>query len=241
MTRVAFYATHVQAEVLRRRDELAAAYERSPDATMYWAFVDLVGSSNFRLQQGLKEGFVRGEGFNELVTATIAPYGGLRRVKELGDGVLLVCSDLRPLWESCVLMGQVSHQIALVAGNERYPFAVRMAVGYGPAKRLADRPVDDFLGSPIDALSRLCGMAEPNELLLTEDAFQPNRHLLREYDAFAQHLGPQQAPEEASKGLLEPLLYRRVIVDRAALAVHETGFAEWAEAVETSGGSGPRA
>lgn len=227
MTPLSYFATKIQAEVLHRRDELLAAYDRLPDTSMYWSFVDLVSSSNYRLTHGAKEGYVRGESFFTLVGEAVSPPDAIHRVKELGDGVLLASREFRPLFEACVLIGQVSHQLAQVAGDQRYPFAVRTAIGYGPAKRLPSRPMDDYLGSPIDTLARLSTIATPNDLVVTRTSLDPNRQLLDEYRDFASLSGPHQLSETQSKGMVEPIYYYRVAINRELAGGFESGFSDW--------------
>jgi class 3 adenylate cyclase len=227
MTRIGYYVTRIQADVMHRRDDLLAAYEMSPDTSRYWAVLDLVSSSNYRLTRGAKEGYVRGEEFYALVYAAIAPYGEIQPLKELGDGVLLASSEIRPLFEACVLVGQVAVELADVSGSDAFPFAVRAAIGYGPCKRLRDRVSADYLGSPIDAVARLTGVATKNDLVISEDAFKPNRQTLEDYDDFAKFTELKQLSSEQSKNMVTPVQYRQVIIDRPALNRHEGGFAPW--------------
>lgn len=226
-TPLSYFVTKVKAEVIVRREESLKLYELFPDTTMYWCFIDLVHSSNFRLANGPREGYVRGEAFYTLVNTALAPYSEIRRVKELGDGVLLASPNLRPLFETCILVGQTARELSEVAGTDAFPFAVRMAIGFGPCKRLSGRPSDDFLGSPIDTLSRLSGAAAPNELLIADPAYESNQSLLAEYRDFASIEGPKRLSSEQSKHLVEPVDYRRVLIDRPSLAVHEGDFSPW--------------
>jgi class 3 adenylate cyclase len=227
MTRAAYYVTRIQAEVIHRREDLLAAYELSPDTSRYWAFIDLARSSNFRLVKGAKEGYVRGEQFYTLVYAALAPYGEIERLKELGDGVLIAAIELRPLFEASALITQTASELGHIAGSETYPFAVRTSIGYGPCKALHDRLAADYLGSPIDIVARLNGAAEPNEILIGEEAYRSNRQVLEDYEDFVEISNMLQLSANASKNMVENINYRRATVDHTALAAHEGDFAPW--------------
>jgi class 3 adenylate cyclase len=228
MTRLAYYVTNLKADVLFSRDHQLKAYDRFPDTSLYWSFLDLVGSSNFRLAHGAKEGYVRADSFYTLVDAAIAPYGKIRHIKELGDGVLLASEEIRPLFEACMLIGQTARELSEVAGAESFPFGVRMAIGYGPAKRLSGREPEDFVGSPIDITARLVGAAEPNELLIQDVAVEPSLQVLDEYESFAKLDGPQQLSESASKHMVKAVFYYRVNVTPGDLNTYENHFGPWA-------------
>lgn len=239
MTRAAYYITRIQAAVIHRRDDILAAYNLSPDDTRFWAFIDLAKSANYRLTKGAKEGYVRGEEFYTLVYSAIAPYAAIQPLKELGDGVLLSSSEVRPMFEACALIAQAAEELAEVAGSESFPFAVRIAIGYGPCKQLRDRLTSDFLGTPIDVVARLNGAASPGEILVTEDAYGPNRQVFDEYEGFVSFGRIEQLSAAESKSMVQPVSFRRASIDRAKMNAHEGNFVPWHELTESS--SGPRA
>ena len=224
---VGLYATKLQALVMKEREEIEAAYERYPDPTLFWAFVDLVGSSNYRIVHGLKSGYVRGETFFSLIGAVVSRSADLRIVKEIGDAVLLACSTFRPLFEGVVLVDQISRQMADLAGTKNFPFAVRAGLGFGPAKRLTRRH-EDFLGTPIDQLSRIMGIrSEKTNLLVDEDAYGPSKDILQEYQPTITVGEPHQVPAAKSKDMLRSVYYREIIVDHAALPEFRNHFSYW--------------
>jgi len=226
MTRLSYFVARVQADVIRRRDELLTAFDLSPETTSYWAFLDLVGSSNYRLSRGAKEGYVRGEEFYSLVYAAIDPYKEIKAFKELGDGALLESPNIRPLFEASTLIVQTAEALAHVAGSKDFPFAVRISIGFGPCKRLRERKTPDYIGSPIDEAARLNSAAAPNGIVLSEEAFRPNRQVMDEFEFVTFGTVKQLSPEQ-SKNLAKPVLYREASIDPDAFNVCETGFAAW--------------
>ena len=51
-------------------------------------------------------------------------------------------------------MLQATNQLAHVAGDESYPFAIRLGIEFGIAKQLSRR-YEDYLGESIDRLARI--------------------------------------------------------------------------------------
>jgi len=224
---VAFYATKIQAQVMKEREQTEYAYERYADATLFWCFVDLVESSNFRIVHGPKEGYVRGETFFSLVNAVIAPCPDIRVVKEIGDATFLAAPSFRPLLESVVLIDQAARQLAAVAATTEFPFDIRAAIGFGPAKRLT-RPHEDFLGTPIDQLARIMTVrSETAKLFLHEHAYAPSVEILREYQTFLQVGEPDMVTAASSKHMLRPVFYRELKVNREALVEFRDHFVPW--------------
>ncbi|MFH1740129.1 MAG: hypothetical protein ABIH23_14060 [bacterium] len=224
---VSLYTARIQADVLKVRDDLEAAYDRHADATFFWAFVDLAGSSNYRIAHGPKDGYIRAEAFFALVRTVIAPYSEIRLIKEIGDEVFLSAPSFRPLFESLLLIGETAHHLALVVGTETYPFDVRGGIGFGAAKRLM-RPHEDFVGSPIDQLARIMAVrSERSDLLIHEEAYRPSEEILKEYKQFVAPGESRMIPENLLKGMKSPVYYREVLVDRQALGRFRDHFDPW--------------
>jgi hypothetical protein len=224
---VSLYATRLQAEVMAAREQMEKAYDRYADTTRFWSFIDLVHSSNFRIVKGPKDGYVRGETFLTLVAAVIAPCTDVAVVKEVGDAVFLSSPTFRPLFESVLLLDQTAHQLAAIAGSPNFPFAVRAAIGFGVAKRLT-RPHEDFLGTPIDRLSRIMAVrSATSNLLLEEEAYQPSAPILKEYARFLTVSDPRILHSSQSKALLQNIYYRELLVDRQGLAPFRDHFVPW--------------
>lgn len=225
--RLDFVATRLQAQVMSERGLLESAYERLADSTMYWGMVDLVSSSNYRLAHGPREGYIRGETFLALVKQVVTPCNDVRQIKELGDAVLLASTSLRSLLETLILVDQVATQMALIAGNERDPFQVRSAVNFGVAKRLM-RPQEDFLGHPLDALSRVMQVrSDTSRLLITDGAYGSAPEVLEEYAPFLEVSAPIQLPAAVSRDMLATIYYREVVIHRNALSGFERYFSAW--------------
>jgi class 3 adenylate cyclase len=229
---VGFYAAKIQTQVMRHRENIEYAYERYPDTTKFWALIDLVGSSNYRLLKGTGKGYVRGETFFSLVGEVITPYSEIELLKEIGDASLLSADSLRPLLESLVLADQVALQMRLLAGDEQYPFAIRAGISYGPVKKLT-RPgkPHDYLGSPLDQLARILGIrsGEAN-LFLHEAAYQAQEAIVSEYSDFLSVSSPKSLSTQESKGMLQPVYYMELKVDRTGLREFRKYFSAWREA-----------
>ncbi|MBE2185299.1 MAG: hypothetical protein IAE99_00820 [Rhodothermales bacterium] len=224
---VSLYTARTQADVLKLRDDVEAAYDAYPDATLFWGFVDLSGSSNYRIAHGPKEGYLRGETFFALVRSVVAASTDVRLIKEIGDEVLLTSNSFRPLFESLILITETARQLAYVAGTQTYPFAVRSAIGFGPAKRLM-RTHEDFIGTPIDQLARVMSIrSERSNLLIHEEAFSPSRDIITEYADFAEVGEPIMITASISKDMSRPVYYREVIIELSQLPRFKKHFEPW--------------
>lgn len=229
---VGFYAAKIQAQVMRYRENIEYAYERFPDTTKFWALIDLVGSSNYRILKGPGKGYVRGETFFSLVNEVITPYPEIELLKEIGDASLLSADSLRPLLESLVLADQVALQMRLLAGDEQFPFAIRAGISYGPVKKL-NRPhkPTDYLGSPLDQLARILGIRSSDaNLFIHEAACQAQESILAEYSEFLSISGTKSLSGQESKGMLQPVYYRELKVERGELREFRKHFVPWREA-----------
>jgi hypothetical protein len=231
-TNVALYAARVYTQVLRHREGIEFAYERYGDTTRFWAMVDLVDSSNYRLLNGPRKGYVRGETFFSLVNEAITPYAEIELIKEIGDASLLCAGSLRPLLESLILVDQTAFQLRAIAGDEQFPFAIRAGISYGPAKRL-NRPQgpQDYLASSLDQLARIMGIrSSDTNLFLHQAAYQNQEPIVEEYSAFLQISGPKVLSGTESKSMLQPIYYRELRIDRPALLAFESHFHPWRDA-----------
>lgn len=229
---VGFYAAKIQTQVMRHRENIEYAYERYPDTTRFWAMVDLVGSSNYRLLKVPGKGYLRGETFFSLISEVINPCPEIELIKEIGDASLFSSDSLRPLLEGLVLVDQVAFQMRTLAGDEQFPFAIRAGIAYGPAKRL-NRPhkPQDYLGSPLDQLARILGIRTSDaNLFLHEAAYQSQEAIAAEYATFLSISGPKPLSGEESKGMLQAVYYRELKIDRSALQEFRGYFSPWREA-----------
>jgi hypothetical protein len=224
---IGLYASKIQAEVLAERTTLQTAYRSYPDDNLYFCMVDLAQSSNYRLAMGPEKGYIRGESFFSLVKAATRPYGDIRVFKEIGDAVLMCCRQLRPLFESGILMVQAAKQLAYVAGDSNYPFALRLGIEFGVAKQLTRRN-EDYLGECIDRLARVMTVrSERSSFLLGENAYTHNRKLLPEYAAICTPSSPIQLQLPGGKQLAEEVYYREILMENSALSDFSEYFSEW--------------
>ena len=224
---IAFYAARIQALVSQEVERLEAAYETYPDSTMFWCFIDLVGSSNYRIVHGPREGYVRGESFFTLVRGVIAPVSSIRLIKEMGDAVFLAAPSFRPLLEAVLLCDQVAYQLTGVAGTSDFPFGIRAGIGFGVAKRLM-RTHDDFLGSSIDQLSRVMSVrSDKSNILVHEDAYTPSAEIIEEYADFLSVSEVSRVSSSSAKGMLKNVFYRELYVDRSRFSSYRSNFAQW--------------
>lgn len=225
--RIEYTTTTIQATLLGERDALESTYDRLPDATQFWGMVDLVQSSNFRLSQGPKEGYIRAEIFFSLVRTILAPNNELKCLKEIGDAVLIASPNLRPLFEAIILMDQVADQMSSVAGSEQFPFKIRGAIGFGTTKRLL-RQVEDFVGHPIDRLARVMSIkSAQSNILIDEEAYSTSKEILDEYSEFSEFSESKQMSSLDTKGMNRNIYYREIRIDRSKFLRFEKAFSSW--------------
>ncbi|MFP5205895.1 MAG: hypothetical protein ACLGSH_11110 [Acidobacteriota bacterium] len=225
--KLGFYATRIQAQVMKEQDELDSAYDRCPDASLYWCFIDLKNSSNYRIVHGAKDGYIRAETFFALINEVIGPCPEIRLIKEIGDEVLLAATAFKPLFESLLLADHVARQLSSLTGSAQFPFGIRGAIGYGLAKRLLRRR-EDYLGSPIDRLARIMGTrSEVSNLLLDEEAYSESAEILKDYVPEIEIGQPRLIASEQVKGLLSNVYFREIIVARERLGETGRHFAPW--------------
>jgi len=156
-------------------------------------------------------------------------------IKEIGDEVFLVCPHLRPLFESMILIYQTARQLSAVAGDSDFPFTVRMAIGQGTVKRL-NRTSPDFLGTPIDQLSRLMSLrSDRTRFMIHEDAFRNAGDVLREYSEFLSVGDPTPLSKGESKSMISHVFYRELYVDHAKLLGFGKHFVPWASSRPDAG------
>lgn len=223
-----FYSTKIQFNVLSEREDHEKAYDRLPDINLYFAMVDLVGSTNYRLAKGPKAGYLRGETFFSIVRNVVSPCTAVRTIKEIGDAVLVVSDEFRPLLETVILIDQVSYQIAALAGEEAYPFKVRSALNFGVVKRLK-RLHEDYLGAAIDQLSRIMKADDRRtNTFIHESTYDHAKDIIGEYRDMVRVSDPIVLPHAVSKGSLRDIYYRELYMDHQAFNGFQSCFGPWA-------------
>ena len=227
---VGLYTALVHAQVMSVRGEKERAYDTHPDTSLYWCFVDLVDSSNYRITRGPKAGYVRSETFFALIRSVISYCPDVRLIKEIGDSTF-IAGEFRDILECLIIIDHEAFQLRQLTGDDEYPFAIRGGIGYGPAKRLV-RPSDDFIGSSIDQLARLMGERNPSyNLFIHANAYDPMEQVVGEYADFLKVHPAEQLSPQASKGMKKPVYYHWLDVNRPVLAEFGACFSSWRNAV----------
>jgi adenylate cyclase len=121
-----------------------------------FAFVDLCGFTRFTDTHGDEEAVAVLTDFRAVVRR-IASEHAVRVDKWLGDGAMFVSTDDRRLLDALLeLMGKAD------SGDVALP--LRAGAAKGPVILLEG---DDYVGSAVNLAARLCGAADPSELLVT--------------------------------------------------------------------------
>jgi class 3 adenylate cyclase len=123
-----------------------------------FAFVDLCGFTDFADLQG-DEAAVKELRVLRAAVREAAGAAGVRVDKWLGDGVMLVGVEARPLIAAVVAL-QAHHE-----ANGRLP--LRGGIASGQVILLDG---DDYVGRAVNLASRLCERAEPDQVLAAADA-----------------------------------------------------------------------
>ncbi len=226
------FVTKIVAELTAESAHLENTYERLTESTRYWAFVDLKGSTNYRVANGPRKGYVRGEQFFTLVKRVLQANDEVDLIKEIGDAVFLASNEFRPLFETLLLIDYSAHMLEAQEAPSAYPFAIRIALGHGPAKRIM-RPQNDYLGTPIDHLSRVMSVSPTStDLVVEESAFQLAESILNEYGDFITVSSTLQVPTAKTKGALKNIYYREIVLDFNLMAVFKEFFVPWKDAMQ---------
>ena len=139
----------------------------------------------------------------------------------------MTSSSFRPMFESMILIGETARQLSHVVGSDNFPFALRSAIGFGPAKRLM-RSQEDFIGTPIDQLARIMNIrSQSSNLLIHEEAYRISKDIITEYDLFANVSDPIMLPDKLTKSMSLPLYYREVLIDGTELLKFRGHFEPW--------------
>jgi adenylate cyclase len=144
-----------------------------PTEVVALGFVDLVGSTAWAQRLDFREQSLALTRF-ETAAWTSAVLSGGRVVKTIGDAVFFVAPDADT---AC----HIGIEVCRAAAEDEVLPPARGAVGIGPVT-----PRDgDYYGPLVNLLSRLVKVAEPGELVVTEEvagALSPNRWSLRELE-----------------------------------------------------------
>jgi adenylate cyclase len=127
----------------------------------YFAFVDLCGFTAVTDEEGVEQAVVALSTFRAVVREQ-AGWRGVRVAKWLGDGVMLVATEARPLVDAVLRMEQALDQRGCTL-----PVHGGMAAG-----RVILFEGDDYVGRAVNLAARLCDQAEPHQILITKSLYE---------------------------------------------------------------------
>lgn len=143
---------------------MAAATSATTSATTVVGailFTDLVGFTDFNDDRGDAAALGVLEKQRSIVDAWLSADS--RVVKELGDGLMVYfASAAEAVTVACDLM----EAIDVARRRDEFPLAVRMGLHHGEALLRGD----DLVGSTVNIAARVCDLAGPGELLVSDDA-----------------------------------------------------------------------
>ncbi|WP_299229749.1 hypothetical protein [uncultured Psychroserpens sp.] len=222
-----FIITRLQAQIEKEQENFEHSYSTLTDDTKVWCMIDLVGSSNYRLLNGPKLGYVRGETFFSLIKNVIKSDTEVRLIKEIGDAVLLASNGIRPILESLILINQIALNLEKTKPKEYYPFQIKSGISFGVSKRLI-RQNEDFLGSSIDMLARIMNVKSSNSrFFIQEEAYSHFKNVIKEYDTFLKISEVKKMSQDQTKDMLKSVLYREVNIDLEELLKFNDHFVKW--------------
>jgi adenylate cyclase len=157
-------------------------------------FSDLVGFTEFNGAVGDAAALALLERQTEIVNDVIGRCSQARLVKELGDGLMLWFGSATDA-VSCALA--IIETIDRDRAAETFPLAVRMGAHHGPAIARGD----DLVGQAVNIAARICDLAGPGELLVSDELIAACDRLTSP----AQPLGAAQV-----KGVADPVWLHRL-------------------------------
>jgi class 3 adenylate cyclase/YHS domain-containing protein len=122
-----------------------------------FAFVDVSGFTALTEAEGDERAVDVLTAFRALLR-DICSRRGVRIAKWLGDGVMLVCVDTRPLLETVL---ELHYVVTEVAGPVE-TVSIRSGITSGEVILMEG---DDYVGHSVNVASRLCDLAAPGEAL----------------------------------------------------------------------------
>ncbi len=161
-------------------------------------FTDLVGFTDYTDAVGDVEALKVLEHQTGMVDTVMSDHGAGRVVKELGDGLMIWFGSAAGGLESSVALMDV---IESARGGRDFPLAVRMGLHFGEAIARGD----DLVGQTINIAARVCDLAGPGELLVTENVVMALDDQDQKFDL--KPIGPAVV-----KGVQEPIWLRRLTI-----------------------------
>jgi class 3 adenylate cyclase len=159
-------------------------------------FTDLVGFTEFNGVVGDTRALEVLEAQTSLVSASIVGCAEARLVKELGDGTMVWFPTASEALSCTIgLMGAVD----AARGDGVFPLAMRLGLHHGPVLSRGD----DLVGQAVNIAARVCELAGPGELLVSEAVIDASDDVPDVVEA----IGPARV-----KGLDDPIWLHRVAV-----------------------------
>ena len=122
-----------------------------------FAFVDVSGFTALTEHEGDEHAVDVLTAFRALLR-DICARRGVRIAKWLGDGVMLVCVDTRPLLETVL---ELHHIVGAVSGPVE-TVSIRSGINSGEVILMEG---DDYVGRAVNVAARMCEVAEPGQVI----------------------------------------------------------------------------
>lgn len=198
----------------------------TPEDNRVVILLDLKSSTNHRFHRGPIEAYKRTEMFYHLVQNVFGSAKSINIIKELGDGILAIGTDEIEALEACLLTKKLETMVSKMYSDSIFPFSIKVGIGFGQLKRL-DRFREDFLGEPIDELSKILSeKSDPNSILLSRPYYEEIKELLTGYN-FLSIENIKFWKDEGNGIVHDPIDYYPVHIDFDAMSDHEEHFLPW--------------
>lgn len=125
-------------------------------------FTDLVGYTSFMSRLGDERAFELLREHNSVIRDALTKFGG-REIKHTGDGVMAAFDEADQALRSAIEIRGAVANILFPDINE----SLSVRIGLTSGEPLQDG--QDLFGSVVNLASRLCDMAETNEILISEE------------------------------------------------------------------------
>ena len=164
---------------------------RSGDEDICIVFADISGYSDFVAQHDDDAAMTVLSALDQQVEAALAHHRGVRVVKRLGDGLMIVARDSSSALALAVSMVASFDEVAI---GEGWPVRLRAGAHRGTTRRQAD----DYFGYHVNLTARIAEAAEGSQVLATA-------HVLAGVDLPSLGVTARPAGELLAKGVASPV------------------------------------
>lgn len=164
---------------------------RVVDEEICVVFADISGYSDFVAEGGDDAAMAVLAVLEDQVSSALASRRGLRLVKRLGDGLMIVGQRSDETLDTAVTLVEAFDANAATAG---WPVRLRAGAHRGPTRRHAD----DYFGYHVNVAARIAEVAPGGVVLATA-------HALAGADLTARHVTARPAGELTAKGVTGPV------------------------------------